>query len=350
MPDTSTYSPTSEDQAAPITTTNAASGIGRRFRDEVVAALGPSSRPSRLLWYGTLLMLASAALHTVVFLFSGTPWDGAVSWRKPITFGVSFAALFWSFGWILDRLPNRPRLAWPLAVTYTVSSAVEVGLITFQQWRGHPSHFNTFESENALIFGLMGVMVVFISLSLIGLFVWVLVERPADPLERLAIVSGMALILLGLGIGQQIINLGNAYAEQFNEVPDTVISGEAGVAKFPHGVAFHGLQVFAIAAVLLGASAVDRAVARRTMLAVVVGYFGVLVFSVTQSFGGRAPLDLDVLSGLLLIGSMAVVVVALLAITRWWLLHPQPAEDTSAVDREPGEHRPADRVRSRFGS
>ena len=359
MSDTTVFSPSpsppSSDSSAPNLPdpqTTVRANIAQRIRHELVPALGPISRPSRLLWYGALLMLASAAFHTVVFLFSDTTWDGAVSWRKPITFGLSFAALFWSFGWILDRLPSRPRLAWPLAVTYTVTSMIEVGLITFQQWRGRPSHFNTFEGENALIFALMGLMVVFISLSLIGLFVWALIERPSDPLERLAIIGGMVLILLGLGIGQQIINLGNAYVEQFDQVPDTVISGDAGVAKFPHGVAFHGLQVFAIAAVLLGTSVVDRTNARRAMRAVVAGYFGVLVFSITQTFGGRAPMDLDVISGFLLAVSAAVLIGALLVIVRWWLLHPQPASTSTSTstsaDHESAAHRPIAGARGRF--
>ena len=40
---------------------------------------------------GALLVL-SGAFHAVVFLVDGGSWEGPVSWRKPIVFGLSFVA------------------------------------------------------------------------------------------------------------------------------------------------------------------------------------------------------------------------------------------------------------------
>jgi hypothetical protein len=104
-------------------------------------------------------------------------------------------------GWILDRLPDRPRLAGTIAWTLGVSSTIEVSLITVQAWRGEASHFNVFEETNATIFALMGAMVGIMSLCLFAVLIWAIVRRPVDPLVSWAVIAGMVLVVAGLGIG-----------------------------------------------------------------------------------------------------------------------------------------------------
>jgi hypothetical protein len=36
------------------------------------------------------VLIVSGLLHLVVFAIDGGPWEGPVSWRKAVTFGVSF--------------------------------------------------------------------------------------------------------------------------------------------------------------------------------------------------------------------------------------------------------------------
>ena len=49
-------------------------------------------------------MLACGAVHAVV---DGAPWWGAVSWRKPVVFGMSLGLLACSAVWVLRQLPVR---------------------------------------------------------------------------------------------------------------------------------------------------------------------------------------------------------------------------------------------------
>ncbi len=285
----------------------------------LVADLWPRRGPARLLGYTAGMWLVSAVLHSVVFVFDDTAWAGAVSWRKPIVFSLSIGLLLWAFGWILDRLPDRPKLAWGLGAPFALASTAEVALIALQQWRGRPSHFNTFESGNAAVFAAMGMLVVVMSVALVGLFIWSLIERPSNRVERIAIIGGLAMVMPGLGVGQWMITLGDQYVEQFNRVPETVLSGEAGVAKFPHAIAFHGIQVFMVAAALIGRSAVQATTATRAMWVTVSAYLGVLIFSAIQSFGGRAPFDLNTISATLLALSTLTLVVAMAKILQWRL-------------------------------
>jgi hypothetical protein len=261
---------------------------------KIVSDLRPSRRPARVLYTGAAFWLLSAVIHLGALALDGWQWSGAVSFRKPLVFSLSMGLLLATFGWVLDRLPDRPRLAGTMAWTFLISSSIEVGLIAMQTWRGRASHFNTLETGDAIIFAVMGATVGVISLCLIGLLVWAAIQRPADPLVRLAVIGGLALVTTGLGIGQWIIELGNEYVAVNQAVPDTVTYGDDGVAKFPHAIAFHGIQVLILAAVMLNRGRLSEPARRRLMRIVFWSYTGMLVFASAQTLVGRSPLDLSV--------------------------------------------------------
>ena len=260
---------------------------------EIANDLRPIRRPARILFGGMVFWLLSAAVHFGVLALDGWQWSGAVSFRKPIVFSISIALLLATVGWILDRLPDRPRLAGALAWTFLISSSVEVGLIAMQTWRGRASHFNVLEAGDAVVFAVMGATVGVMSLCLIGTLIWSSIERPRDPLVRFAVIGGLVLVSTGLGIGQWIIELGNEYVAANRAVPETVTYGANGVAKFPHAVAFHGIQVFIVSAVMLRRGRLGESAQRGLMHLIFWSYTAILVFASVQTVSGRAPLDLS---------------------------------------------------------
>ena len=48
----------------------------------------PRHRYQRVMYAVAVLMLASGVAHVGVWAVDGGAWEGAVSWRKPILFGV----------------------------------------------------------------------------------------------------------------------------------------------------------------------------------------------------------------------------------------------------------------------
>lgn len=282
---------------------------------EIIDDLRPIRRPARVLYVGTAFWLFSAVIHLGVLALDGWQWSGPVSFRKPLVFSLSMGLLLATVGWVLDRLPDRPRLAGMLAWTFVISSSLEVGLITMQTWRGRASHFNVLEAGDALIFAAMGVTVGIMSLCLIGVLIWSIVERPADQLVRLAVIGGLALVMTGLGIGQWLVDLGNDYVAFNEEIPDTVLNGEEGVVKFPHAVAFHGIQVLILSAVMLNRGRYEASVRRRLMRLVFWSYTGVLVFATAQTIAGKAPVSLS-LWGVGMALSLAGVLYGLARIVR----------------------------------
>ena len=281
----------------------------------LIADLRPIRRPARVLYAGAAAWLVSGLVHLVVLAANGWAWSGAVSFRKPLTFSVSIALLLATIGWVLDRLPDRPRLAGAIAWTLLVSSTIEVALITMQAWRGRASHFNTLAAGDAAVFVAMAVMVVIMSLCLVAVLAWSLVRPPQDRLVRLAVLGGLILIVTGLGFGQWIIELGNDFVETHRAVPDTVLYGERGVAKFPHAVALHGIQLFIVAAVLARRSGLAEATRRRAVRLVVWSYAGVLVFASAQTITGNGPLD-PTIWGAGLVASLAGIAAGFLRIGR----------------------------------
>lgn len=293
-------------------------------RTSYLTTLMPQTKASRLLVAAAVVFAASAVFHTFILAADGWQWGGAVSWRKPVVFSISLGSLAWAMGWIIDRLPRRPRLAGALAVTYITGAVVELFLISLQTWRGRASHFNVFESGDAAIFGLMGTSVMVMSVALAGLFVWMLVERPDNTALRWASIGGMVYVIAGLGLGQWLISLGFEYVDRVGIVPETVLYGADGVAKFPHAVAFHGIHVFMILAAVLG-SRVGEPRSGGLMRLAVFSYGAVLVFAATQTLLGLAPLTVGVPLVVLGAGGSAGVVVAFVRAAQGRRDAPAPA-------------------------
>ncbi|MCI0679518.1 MAG: hypothetical protein L0Z63_10830 [Actinobacteria bacterium] len=268
---------------------------------------------SRRLGTAALVLGLSALVHSVVLVVDGQGWGGAVSFRKPVTFGISVGLLLWTCGWIMDRLPDRRSLERALAITLIGSGLIEVALITVQTWRGVPSHFNIFTPEDNAVFVLMAVSIGVFSLGLAALFLWSILQRPSDRPTRLAVLAGMALVMTGLGLGAWIIELGLQMTERLGRVPDTVLAGEAGVVKFPHAMALHGIQVF-IGASLLGVGAGLSERRRLQVTRLVVGGYGLLlIWAILHTNAGRAPADLTgVETALLILGTMLMAGAGLL--------------------------------------
>src|SRR5689334_4242628 len=117
-------------------------------------AVRPVTGPQRFLWWCGTVLLVSGAVHAVVAAVDGGAWWGAVSWRKPVVFGMSFGLLLWSAVWVMRHLRVR-RWGWLPAGLLGTASVIEVALITMQRWRGVPSHFNAATTVDATVWSVM---------------------------------------------------------------------------------------------------------------------------------------------------------------------------------------------------
>jgi hypothetical protein len=280
---------------------------------QVWLAVRPITAQQRFLWWCGTLMLASGAVHAVVAVVDWAPWWGAVSWRKPVVFGMSFGLLAWSAVWVMRQLPVR-RWGWIPVGLLAGGSIVELIAITMQRWRGEPSHFNYHTSFDAAVWGVMSKAIIIVALALAVLLVWSLVQFRGTPAARIAVVAGLSAMMVSGYIGMDMAALGEAAAAATGHAPATILFGAGGSAKLAHALGMHGLQVLGVLAIGLGL----RSASTRTQVGVMVlaaaGYAVVFAAVIATAYAGRAwispawPLGLLTLAGVVAVLAASAVV------------------------------------------
>lgn len=244
-------------------------------------------------------------VHGAVFLVDGGSWSGPVSWRKPMTFGVSFGLTTATIGWVLGWLRIDALTGWLLAVPLAAGSTYEVGWVTAQRWRGVPSHFAEQGTDEA-VWALAGMVIALVGLVLVAVTLLAFTRLQAPAGLAFAIRAGLVILLAGQVVGALIVANGNAIAAPPTAV-DHAVFGEAGAMKVPHAIAMHAIQLLPLLAWVLWRVGVDEPRRMRVAAAASVGYGGLVVVSALQTFRGLATWDLDVLAGGLLAASLTVL-------------------------------------------
>ncbi|MEU0435650.1 hypothetical protein [Streptomyces sp. NPDC006290] len=209
-----------------------------------------SLRPAEWLCCATgALLVLSGCLHLLVFAVDGGPWDGPVSWRKPVTFGLSFGLTLIAITWVTSYVRMEARLRTALLVVFAADCVVEVGGITLQAWRRVPSHLNMesgFDTAVSMMLAVGGgVLVVLLTLFAVASFR----SRPTGPLGMpLAVRSGFAILLVALASGAAMIARGVVLTRTGHQ--EAAYHSTAPLKPL-HGVSLHAVLVLPALAWLL---------------------------------------------------------------------------------------------------
>lgn len=298
-------------------------GPARATGASVRSYLSDATGYQRLAYAIGALLLLSGLVHLGIFLIGGGPWQGPVSWRKAITFGLSFGITTISVAWVLTFLPRRRIAGWILMGVFALANAVEVALVTLQAWRRQPSHFNVALPFDASVFTAMGISVALIALVIVAVAIWSLRSIDAPPSLGLAIRSGLLLLVASQILGYAIIDNGLGVLEEEGvETPvetarDLSHLGEEGALKVPHAVTIHGLQVLPALAWLTQFTRWSERRRTRLVATAAVAYAGLCFVSGWQAFHGLATIALDpgisaiaAVSVLLLVAAFIAVLLA----------------------------------------
>ncbi len=266
----------------------------------------PLTRQQRFFYVLAAIFALSTVVHAVVAavaLFSGESWSGPISWRKPVVFAASFALLMLAMAWVLRHLPER-RWGWIPTGMLGGFSIIEVAVITLQQWRGEPSHFNNHTPFDDAMFGIMGGSVGLIIVSIVVFLVRVCLQFRGNGGERLAVIVGLVSVLVAGYIGGSMIAEGEAVLAATGDVPYEVVFGAAGSGKLAHFLGLHTLQFLALIAIV--------APSRNRLKLVTIGAVGYLALFASVTFTAYAglgwlapplPLGLLGIAGLALAGT-----------------------------------------------
>ncbi|MGL5095712.1 MAG: hypothetical protein ACRDD1_09000 [Planctomycetia bacterium] len=252
-------------------------------------------------------LFLSGAAHAAWWFIVGGSWEGPLSLRKPILFGVSSGVTCWSLAWAASFLPATTLRRWE-ARLLAVALTVEVGLITMQTHRGVASHFNETTPIDAVVSHTMGWLIVGVW-AVVAAWTWRLHAyspgRPAPADALVAARMGMALLTAGCALGATSTAYG---VEQAARGLSPEVYGAAGVVKTAHGVALHGIQWLAAAAWLMRAAGVPETRRRWAVETAGVGCVALTLFALAQTLNGRSRFD--VADGALLLAVLGLALQA----------------------------------------
>ncbi|MFD1146082.1 hypothetical protein [Saccharothrix hoggarensis] len=192
------------------------------------------------------LLFLSGLVHLVVFAVDGGPWEGPVSWRKAVTFGLSFGLTLATYAWVAGWLRLCAGWVW----LSTATSALEVALTTLQAWRRVPSHFNEATAFDQAVTRGLAVGGAAVIVSVLALAVAAFRARHLAPSMRLAVRAGTVGLLAALAFG------------------GLMIAERGGSWKLAHGVAMHGVLLLpALARALASTTWTERRRTRTVALA-----------------------------------------------------------------------------------
>lgn len=263
-----------------------------------------------------VIMVASGIAHLPVWALLGGPWEGPVTWRKPILFGISGGLTAISLGWVWSMLARR-RGDVPLAAATAWALFVEVLLIDLQRWRGVGSHFNRDTPLDSFLFDAMGVLIVGVTLVIAELTRRLVLQRPAVAADMLlAARAGMVLLVVSCLLGIWVGMHGETRLEQGL---DPTRLGAAGVPKFPHGVVIHAVQWLPALAWIARRTGIAEPVRWWLVAMASVGSTLLLVYALVQTALGRPRFDVVPATAAVLVVALAGLGVPVVSTTWSWL-------------------------------
>jgi len=271
---------------------------------------------------GGLLLLASGLAHAGVWVVLGGPWEGPVTWRKPILFGVSGGLTALSMGWVWSKLPAR-RGDVPLAWSASIALVVEVGLIDMQRWRGVASHFNRATRLDSVLYDIMGVLILWVTLVAADLLLRSFRQRVAVARPMLlAMRAGLVFFVVSCLLGIWVTVNGELRLGQGLE-PDAF--GVAGVPKFPHGAVIHAIQWLPLLAWAARRAGIGRRLQERLVVSATLGTGLVLLYALVQTLAGRGRFDAPPAVAVIgVVGVACLVVPAVVTFMAGWCRRHSP--------------------------
>ena len=263
--------------------------------------LRPASASVKALGISGIFLTILGVAHIFVWLFIGGNWEGSVSWRKPILFGISTGMTLISLSLLFDRLRPGKYDAW-LTASLSIALVWEVILITIQQWRGQASHFNHDSIANSSIEYAMTILIVIATVILLEITRRTFRFLNTTKDLQIAIRAGMSFLILSCFIGFFVLWHGN---RQILVGRNPSLYGNAGVTKFPHGVAIHSLQLFPFLSYVFAKLGLGIRKRVELLKYLIVWMSGLLLYSLFQTVSGMSRFQVTLTGTCLLLISFS---------------------------------------------
>lgn len=266
-------------------------GMWASLRRSVTGAEGYQ----RLAYLVGVVLVLTGLVHAVIWAVVGGTAEGPLSWRKPVTFGISFGLTTITLAWVAGYLPVRRATGWTASVLLCASTTIEVVWVSLQHARGVPSHFNNATALDQGLFILGGVAIAVTLLVVVAMAVAAVARTTAPPPLALAIRAGLLALLVAMGVGVWMIvhgvTLVNAGADPATQSMSTY--GDAGAMKDAHAIPMHAIQVFLVLAWLLRFSGLRQRAQSWLVGLAVAAYAGLFAVVLLRTASGLASFVAD---------------------------------------------------------
>jgi hypothetical protein len=187
------------------------------------------------------LLFSSGLIHFTLLAVGGGSWEGPVSLRKAMTFGLSFGITLITIVWVSSFLRGGHRVRAFVLGTFTLACVFETVLVTLQAWRGVPSHFNVATPFDAVVARGLAIGGFTLVLIIVTLTFASFRANASVPLSlRLATRIGFVLLDVSLLTGGLMIARGTSLV--FAGHPEAAYA-TGGWLKPTHAVTMHAILV-----------------------------------------------------------------------------------------------------------
>jgi hypothetical protein len=260
------------------------------------------------------LMLGMLVLSVAGIFLDPRTITGVPAWLKPAKFAISTAIYSLTLAWVFMALPAWPRLRAIVGWTTALVFAIEVAIIDAQAWRGTTSHFNVGTPLDAILFGVMGSLIVVQTLVSISVAV-ALWKQPAfeDAALGWALRLGMTLTIIGASTGGLMTRPTAAQLEEARGahqmpiagahtvgapdggpgLPGTGWSRQHGDLRVPHFVGLHALQVLPLIVLATSRRSMPDTTRGRAAIVAGVSYACLFAILLVQALRGQSLLQPD---------------------------------------------------------
>jgi hypothetical protein len=179
----------------------------------------------------------------------------------------------------------------------------------------------------------MGGLVAMVGLAIVTVTVWSFRSLRAAPSMAVAIRVGLLLLIASQLLGGAILANGLAKPDA-EAVAAGSTFGAAGGIKVPHAVSLHAVQLLPVLAWLLVFTGWAQRRRTRVVLLAAVGYVGLFLVTVVQTFSGVPTLELSAGVAVVLVASVLALAgpfaVTLRELARRWRQTPPPTAASAA--------------------
>jgi hypothetical protein len=218
--------------------------------------------------------LAVFAATLMLMQIDGRTILGLNAWVKPMKFALSITIYVWTVGWLLEYVRNAHR--WWKMITWgtAISMLAEIVCIVLQSARGTTSHFNMATTADAVIFGIMGVMILLNTLLAAALLILFFRQRTSLSSAYLwGIRLGIIIFLMGSVVGQRMIaNFAHTVGAPDGGpgLPILNWSTQFGDMRIAHALGLHALQLLPLLGFVVGRrGGADNIVSGRNRMIIV---------------------------------------------------------------------------------